>query len=645
VTITLDDHLHDIVEERAATPMGRRALLAKAMATNEGIEESAALQQMTRADAAWGQAAAEAPYYDPEALMRVVEMTAHIQPCIDAIAHNVDGWGHQPVEREAWMRDLDSPEATEAIAAALAVEAWADADAEERAQESETKFLRDRIARTRAARDRRRISQKLQLLDAPADQLPEDPMADQVEAVREDLRETLARERAIFTAWFAQCCSDRSFPALRRAVRTDQLTVGWGCIELLRDRSGRLRRLIYMPSYTVRPLTDLGPYVETEEVDDLTLLGSGSSVPVPRRFPRFVQIADGKRIYFKAPGDQRVVSRSTGAFYPNLEALRKEEEEALPATELLWITRHDARTMCAPPVWIGNLLMALGSREADQTNYYYLSGNAIPSGLLMIYGGTLKDGDVARLEAKWRQQLAGAKGAGRIIVMEAIPSANMAPGETLKQPGMAYQSLRESQTNDATFTVYDQRAADRIGASFRLPPPLRGYTPANLNRATAYAALAFAEQQVFAPQREEFDWLMDQVVLRDLGLRLVRFRSNTPPTRSLDEVSELVKALAPFGGFTPAEVRALAGDALNQPAPPLDADWTKRPLSLTLAGITDDGTPAPNDVAQLNEHLRSIEARVAHLVTDELAQIGLGDYQVRAHVGETPTPDGGGNDR
>jgi capsid portal protein len=69
-----------------------------------------------------------------------------------------------------------------------------------------------------------------------------------------------------------------------------------------------------------------------------------------------------------------------------------------------------------------------------------------------------------------------------------------------------------------------------VGSAFRLPKLLRGESK-DFNRATAESALRFAEDQVFQPERDEFDFLMNRRLLADMGIRFWRFRSQTPVTR------------------------------------------------------------------------------------------------------------------
>ena len=123
-----------------------------------------------------------------------------------------------------------------------------------------------------------------------------------------------------------------------------------------------------------------------------------------------------------------------------------------------------------------------------------------------------------------------------------------------------------------------------MGNAFRLPKLLRGESR-DFNRATAESALRFAEDQVFQPERDEFDFLMNRRLLADMGIRFWRFRSQTPVTRDPERMTTMVEKLVRIGVLTPEEGRFLAGDIFNREFRKIGDDWTKRPITLTLAGI------------------------------------------------------------
>jgi PBSX family phage portal protein len=141
---------------------------------------------------------------------------------------------------------------------------------------------------------------------------------------------------------------------------------------------------------------------------------------------------------------------------------------------------------------------------------------------------------------------------------------------------------------------------------------------------SADAQLRFAEDQVFQPERDSFDFFVNRVLLADMGIRFWRFRTQTLATRDPERMADMVEKMMRAGVLTPEEGRALAGDVFNREFVKLGDDWTRRPLVLTLAGIqTQTATLAGNAAAPslledakrlvgLREELRAEEDRVAH---------------------------------
>lgn len=601
-----------------------RAALAKAaVLTGRAVDESAALQAINRSEVQYGEQGAVEPPYNPESLLNYVELTPHLTPCIDAYKQNIEGYGYQWDYAEPWMEDLESPEARKAVENALLIERLVD---EEEAAFEATQEQQDKA------------NDGLESEGDPAGDSGGDSIEvtdEEVDQALKQLEVELLREQFRFDAFFKNCCSIMSFTKLRRITRQDIESNGWGAWEMLMDGFGTLKRLNYIPGYTVRPLKDEGELVEVQEDDPVTPLSDGRQTMVRRRFRRYVQIVGSQKSFFKSPGDPRVISRTTGKVYESVEDLRRPEDaqdnpgegkDAQEANQLMYIALHDPRTPCPPPRWVGNLLAVLGVREADESNYFYLESNAIPPGILFVAGGKVPPQIKDRLEQRMTQELGGAENSHKIMVVEAHPMKLKGEERTML-PSMEFQSLRDAQQNDATFTNFDERSADRIGASFRLSPILRGYTPDNLNRATATTAVAFAEQQVFQPEREDIDWLINRDILPPIKVKLLKFRSNSPPTRSPEEIAELIKVSAPHGGLLPYEIRSLLGDALNRTLTKIEEEWAKKPMPMTLSGIGgttadslgEEGTTVANLMAQMDE----MSKRVESIVTAELRGIGV----------------------
>jgi capsid portal protein len=186
---------------------------------------------------------------------------------------------------------------------------------------------------------------------------------------------------------------------------------------------------------------------------------------------------------------------------------------------------------------------------------------------------------VPRIERFIEENLKGKANFHKILILEADGA-----GSGDSRAKIELRPLTDAQQQDALFQLYDERNIDKVGSAFRLPRLLRGESK-DFNRATAESALRFAEDQVFQPERDEFDFLMNRKVLADMGIRFWRFRSQTPVTRDPERMTEMVEKLVRVGVLTPEEGRVLAGDIFNREFRKIGADWTKRPITLTLAGV------------------------------------------------------------
>jgi len=619
----MDDHGVSEQKKTGEAQVDIRRILAKAaVMTGREVSEPSAIADMKERRDAYGDVGAVDPPYDPESLLNYIELTPHLVPNIASYQNNIEGYGFRAILVEPWMKDLESEEARDAVRNALQIERWV--EEEEAAMDAAAK-----------------ADGEEQGDDEQGDVTDED-----VAAEIEKLVVRIRREAFLFDAFFKNCCSSMSFSKLRRITRYDIEAHGWGAWEMLNDGLGRLKRLNYIPGYTLRPLRDEGELVDAVEADPITPLSEGREVKVPRRFRRYVQIVGSQKVFFKSPGDPRIISRTTGKVYESVTEMRKpvddegEGPKAAEANELIYFSLHDPRTPCPPPRWIGNILAVLGVREADEANYFYLNSSAIPSGILFVAGGRVPRDMRDRLEQRLTQEFSGSEKRNKILVVEAHPM-KMKGEERTMLPSIEFESLREAQQLDATFTKYDERSADRIGASFRLPPMLRGYTPKDLNRATAIAAVDFAESQVFSPEREDIDWIINKYVLPRIGVKLHTFKSNSPPTRSPEEIAELIKVAAPHGGILPYEIRELLADALNTTLAVIDEQWGYWPMPMTLTGMgrgaevapsEDEDDAAEQDPAQLARvvaRLDDLQRRVEAVLTDELRQAGY-DLEVSA---------------
>jgi len=496
--------------------------------------------------AAFASAGAIEPPYDPEALCLLTEHSNSLRQNVDAYATNIDGFGH----RFEPAIDFDADDVDGRIADSIYLERL-------------------------AARDR--------------GELPEDaalqPTAEETAERKRELVQLARIERARLESFFDFCCFDHSFVDLRRRTRQDLEVTGNAFWEVLRDGRGEIARLVYVPSYSVRLL----PLDETPvEVEDRVRVSSVSfdKVSTRRRLRRCVQIQGVERVYFKSMGDPRVVSRRTGRVFDDAESLVDADPTDGPATELVHFAVHSPRSPYGVPRWVGTLLAVLGSRQMEEVNYLYFENKSVPPLALLVSGGRLSEASVPRIERFIEENLKGKANFHKVLILEAEGGSGSSEPTRAK---IELRPLTAAQQQDALFQLYDERNIDKVGSAFRLPRLLRGESK-DFNRATAESALRFAEDQVFQPERDEFDFLMNRRLLADMGIRFWRFRSQTPVTRDPERMTDMVEKLVRVGVLTPEEGRLLAGDIFNREFRKLGDDWTKRPITLTLAGIQTQQT-------------------------------------------------------
>ncbi|MBK7537548.1 MAG: phage portal protein [Myxococcales bacterium] len=534
--------------------------ILKAVVLGAQGDEPASRPGGEAASAEFAAAGALAPPYDPEALCLLFEHSNSLRQNVDAYATNIDGFG----SRFDPVIDLDAEDARQKVADAMRLE-------------------------LRAEQDHR---------VAVAGQI-DGPTEEQAGRRLTDLRQLAQMEKARLEAFFDFCCFDHSFVDLRRRTRQDLEVTGNAYWEVLRTVRGDVVRLIHVPGYTVRLMPLERDSIEISErvrVSPITF----ERVTARRRLRQYIQIQGTERVYFKSFGDPRIVSRTTGRVFSDLAALRAANPHDGAATEILHFAVHSPRSPYGVPRWIGTLLSVLGSRQMEEVNYMYFSNKSVPPLALLVSGGRLSESSVPRIERFIEENLKGKSNFHKILILEAEGGGSDDAGRAK----IELRPLTEAQQQDALFQLYDERNIDKVGSAFRLPRLLRGDAK-ELNRAIAESALRFAEDQVFQPERDEFDFLMNRKLLADMGIRFWRFRSQTPVTRDPERMTEMVERLVRVGVLTPEEGRTLAADIFNREFRKINAEWVRQPITLTLAGIQTAGVvreAGPDTAEKTAEH-------------------------------------------
>lgn len=541
--------------ERARSIASSRNEILKAQVFAARAETGTA-PQPDEADPTWEGIGALAPPYEPYVLLTLFENSNSLRQCVDAYVTNIDGNGH----RFDPVLDLKAADADERIKTYLLA----------RASKASPEIITD-----------------------PVRQLPE-PTEEQIEQCKKELMEKMRSEHLRIQHWFEYSVLDTSFVSLRRKTRQDLEIQGNAYWEVMRDEDGKLAGFEYVPSFTVRHFasdkksTPVSYRVKENEFDYTVL-------PARKFFRRFVQVFEARVIWFKEFGDPRVVSRTSGRYFKTVEDLHLEEPHADPASEIIHFNVHTSKTSYGIPRWIGCFLSVIGSRHAEEVNLAYFENKSVPPLAVLVSGGRISNDTVKRITDFIENDVKGKNNFHKILVLE-----GEAPGGGSFDQGrlkIDLKPLTSAQHSDALFQNYDERNIDKVGMSFRLSRMLRGDIR-DFNRATAEAALEFAETQVFKPERDEFDFMINRRILPALGIRFWTFKSNTASAQNPKDLTEIMSKLGQLGWLTPAEGRDLVPSILNRPLQKINAPWTRQPLQLTLNGIVPpDDLIAPGMVS------------------------------------------------
>lgn len=514
----------------------------------QGVESAQSLLPGDADKRAFVSTGALVPPYDPGTLVHLLEHSNSLRQNIDAYRTNIDSHGHhfKPT------LNLESDDIDEQVAIAI---------------------FQDRV-----------------IGGDPDPQMPtEQEVADKIAEVRKAMK----IERIKLGFFFKNCVLGESFVTHRMNTRQDLEVTGNGYWEVLRDQEGNIAQFILVPSWTVRINPQHKELVPVEQTVQATPITWTTRV-YRRRFRTYLQLHEGQRVYFKEFGDPRVISGQTGKPYADVEELKRVEEHEQVANELLHFKIYSSRSPYGVPRWIGALLAVLGSRQAEEVNFLYFDNKGVPPLAMLVTGGRVTEETVQRVQDFIDNRIKGRGNFHKILILEAEPAS----GDGIEHTGrmkIELKPLTQAMHTDALFQKYDKENINKTGQAFRMPPLLRGDSR-DFNRATAQAVLKFTEQQVFHPERQQFDDQINRSVLMDMGICYHEFCSNTPKTTDPEDQAKVIERLAKVGALVPRDIRVLAEEILNTELKRIDEPWVDIPIPLATSGRIAELVEGPGDL-------------------------------------------------
>lgn len=399
--------------------------------------------------------------------------------------------------------------------------------------------------------------------------------------------------------------SEESMTALMKKIIFDREWAGFAFMEIIRDLSGEISLLRHAPSFFTR----LGLTHEEQVLVEYTVQ-RGRRVSVIReyrRFRRYVQIVNGRMVWFKAFGDPRRVDSRTGAFEGE-----PDYRPGADATEIYHFKLPSVEPYGIPR-WANQIPSILGSRESEEVNLNYFRDNTVPPMMLTVSGGRLTTASYRSINRVLQNADLGSRRQHKVMLIEAVGESDTLDGKGAPVK-IEVEKLYDQRQQDALFQDYDKQNRAKIRSAWRLPPVVMG-DATDQNYANAQISVFVAEAQVFGPDRDQIDEDLNRNIINGhagLRLRSTRLKGRIASINSPDSLIKALTALNVIGSVTPREAQRIASQILQTeitPYPKPDeagyADWMDKPLVLSRG---NGGADTHADAQAKTDDIKSTEA-------------------------------------
>ncbi len=334
------------------------------------------------------------------------------------------------------------------------------------------------------------------------------------------------------------------FTTLMFLMKVDEEATGNGYIEIVRNMKGDVVQLFHVPSYTMRVLKG----------------GTG-----------FIQLRGSQKRYFKNFGDDRIIDSLSGEIKPGIQFKQQ-------ASEIIQFKVYCPRSaFYGIPRYVASGPAIGGNRMAATRNYNFFENDATPRLIISISGGSLDSESIKRVENFARQKVKNTKNAHRVLIMQVEPKRAGLGKETA--PKVEVTPLTVGVTDDASFQKYREQNDDEVRQAFGISEVF--FSMAGVNRSNAIIGRNITNQQEFEPDRLEKEYMINQTIVKSMGIKLAELKFTRPNLDDPESQSRINKSNADVGAITPNEMRVQLG---LQPFPD-DFVFANRPFKLALEQV------------------------------------------------------------
>ena len=378
-------------------------------------------------------------------------------------------------------------------------------------------------------------------------------------------------------AWLKEVYPGVSLRTMRRQLRRHLEISGCGYIEVIRNASGEIIFFRTLDSRTMRMMRLGEPTIAQKTVNRG---GQEVSIDVSVRERVFVQRIMGKKVYFKEYGSKRDLNKNTGKWSENGRLPAKDR-----ASEIIYFTVNPSATSpYGVPRWLNQLPSVIGSRSAEELNLSFFDAGGIPPLMIFVAGGVLAEETrkqiTAMLSGKAKDKLQG-------VVADVHSSGGTV--DKSSKVDITVETFDSARQSDSMFENYDERCEKRIRCSFRLPPLFVGKAD-DYSYASVFASYTLGEAQVFQPERDEFDEIFNNTIMRELSGGEYEIKSRSLSVANSENKVEAIEVAAEFGVVSRNNLRAELNEASGLSIPmeeedgPLEGRVTAEIAARTRAG-------------------------------------------------------------
>ncbi|PEK91479.1 phage portal protein [Bacillus mycoides] len=392
---------------------------------------------------------------------------------------------------------------------------------------------------------------------------------------------------------------EKPFKEILETAIDDRETTGNGYMEVIRSMDKKPAELINM----------LPQYMRVTRKDDkpqeVTYVINGKEIKRKKLFRRYVQEVGTAKIYFKEFGDPRFLNKETGEF--SATSLGPKD-----ATEVLHLKVGNGPY--GIPRWVSHVVHMVGARKAEELNLrYFKQGRHIPMAILLKNGILSEESEAAITD--YVSTVEGEDNQHKYLLLQVESAEEEVVGEPRPNVDIELKSLADILQNDALFLEYDDKSRQKVQSAFRLPDIYVGYSR-DFNRATADAAREITEEQVFEPERNSLEFIINNILLLPYELKHVYVNLRKPEISNTEDLVKMLDVLSKYGGTTFNDLREVAAKVLNKDLEPFESEEAGQPVALVLQTIkkaseqktteTVQKSATPTDLVMIMKDLRDL---------------------------------------